>query len=42
MLLSLRSNPQTWSFYIQNYDSLYTKTDYHILLFIVLHIVVPL
>ena len=42
MLLSLRFNPQTWNLYIQNYDSLYTKTDYYILLSIVLHIVVPL
>ena len=42
MLLSLRSNPQTMSPYIQNYDSLCTRTDYYMLLPIVLHMVVPL
>ena len=42
MLLSLRSNPQTGSPYIQNCDSLYTTTDHHMLLPIVLHMVVPL
>jgi len=42
MLLSLRSNPQTISPYIQNYDSLYTRTDHHMLLPIVLHMVVSL
>ena len=42
MLLSLRSNPQTRSSYIQNYDSLYTRTGHHMLLPIVLHMVVPL
>ena len=41
MLLSLRSNPQTESPYIQNCDGLYTRTDYYMLLPIVLHIVVP-
>ena len=42
ILLSLRSNPQTISSYIQNCDSLYTRTDHHMLLSIVLHMVVPL
>ena len=42
MLLSLRSNPQTMSPYIQNCDSLYTSTDHHMLLPIVLHMVVSL
>ena len=42
MLLSLRSNPQTMSPYIQNCDSLYTRTDHYMLLPIVLHMVVPL
>ena len=42
MLLSLRSNPQTMSPYIYESDSLCTRTDYHMLLPIVLHMVVPL
>jgi len=42
MLLSLRSNPQTMSPYIHNCDSLCTRTDHHMLLPIVLHMVVPL
>jgi len=42
MLLSLRSNSQTKSPYIQNCDSLCTRTDYHMLLPIVLYMVVPL
>ena len=42
MLLSLRSNPQTISPYIQNCDSLYTRTDHYMLLPIVLHMVVSL
>ena len=42
MLLSLRSNPQTGSPYIQNCDGLCTRTDHHMLLPIVLHMVVPL
>ena len=42
MLLSLRSNPQTMSPYIQNCDGLCTRTDHHMLLPIVLHMVVPL
>ena len=42
MLLSLRSNPQTMSSYIQDCDSLCTRTDHHMLLSIVLHMVVPL
>jgi len=42
MLLSLRSNPQTRSPNIQNCDSLCTRTDYHMLLPIILHMVVPL
>jgi len=42
MLLSLRSNPQTGSSYIQNCDGLCTRTDHHMLLSIVLYIVVPL
>jgi len=42
MLLSLRSNPQTGSPYIQKGDGLYTRTDHHMLLPIVLHMVVPL
>ena len=42
MLLSLRSNPQTMSPYIHKSDSLCTRTDYHMLLPIVLHMVVPL
>ena len=37
ILLSLRSNPQTMSPYIQNCDGLCTRTDHHILLPIVLH-----
>jgi len=41
-LLSLRSNPQTESPYIQKGDGLCTWTDHHILLPIVLHMVVPL
>ena len=42
MLLSLRSNPQTMGPYIQKSDSLCTRTDHHMLLPIVLHVVVPL
>ena len=42
MLLSLRSNPQTGSPYIQKSDGLCTRTDHHMLLPIVLHMVVPL
>ena len=42
MLLSLRSNPQTGSPYIQKSDGLCTGTDHHMLLPIVLHMVVPL
>jgi len=42
MLLSLRSNPQTGSSYIQKSDGLCTRTDHHMLLPIVLHMVVPL
>ena len=42
MLLSLRSNPQTRSPYIQKSDGLCTRTDHHMLLPIVLHMVVPL
>jgi len=42
MLLSLRSNPQTKSPYIQKSNDLYTRTDHYILLPIVLHMVVPL
>ena len=42
MLLSLRSNPQTINPYIQNCDGLCTRTDHHMLLPIVLHMVVPL
>ena len=42
MLLSLRSNPQTMSLYIQKSDGLCTRTDHHMLLSIVLHMVVPL
>ena len=42
ILLSLRSNPQTESSYIQKSDGLCTRTDYHMLLPIVLHMVVPL
>ena len=42
MLLSLRSNPPTMSPYIQESNSLYTRTDYYMLLHIVLHMVVPL
>ena len=42
MLLSLRSNPQTMSPYIQKSDGLCTRTDHHMLLPIVLHMVVPL
>ena len=41
MLLSLRSNPQIGSPYIQKSDGLYTRIEYHMLLPIVLHIVVP-
>ena len=40
MLLSLRSSPQTISPYIQNCDGLYTRTDHHMLLPIVPHMVV--
>jgi len=32
MLLSLRSNPQTMSPYIQDCDGLCTRTDHHMLL----------
>ena len=39
---SLRSNPQTGSPYIQKSDGLCTRTDHHMLLPIVLHMVVPL
>ena len=39
MLLSLRSNPQTGSPYIQKSDGLCTRTDHHMLLPIVLHMV---
>jgi len=42
MLLSLRFNPQTISPYIHKSDGLYTRTDHHMLLPIVLHMVVPL
>ena len=42
MLLSLRSNPQTMSSYIHESDGLCTRTDHHMLLPIVLHMVVPL
>jgi len=42
MLLSLRSNPQTMSPYIHDCDDLCTRTDHHMLLPIVLHMVVPL
>ena len=42
MLLSLRSSPQTMSPYIQKSDGLCTRTDHHMLLPIVLHMVVPL
>ena len=42
MLLSLRSNPQTMSPYIQDCDGLCTRTDHHMLLPIVLYMVVPL
>ena len=42
MLLSLRSNPQTGSPYIQKSDGLCTRTDHHMLLPIVLYMVVPL
>jgi len=42
MLLSLRSNPQTMSPYIQKNNGLCTRTDHHMLLPIVLHMVVPL
>jgi len=41
-LLSLRSNPQTMSPYIHESDGLCTRTDHHMLLPIVLHMVVPL
>jgi len=41
-LLSLRSNPQTGSPYIHESDSLCTRTDRHMLLSIILHIVVSL
>ena len=41
-LLSLRSNSQTMSPYIQNCDGLCTRTDHHMLLSIVLYMVVPL
>jgi len=39
MLLSLRSNPQTMSPYIQKSDGLYTSTDHHL---ITTHMVVSL
>jgi len=42
MLLSLRSNPQTMGPYIQKSDGLCTRTDHHMLLPIVLHMVVLL
>ena len=42
MLLSLRSNPQTMSPYIHDCDGLCTRTDHHMILPIVLHMVVPL
>ena len=42
MLLSLRSNSQTMSPYIQKSDGLCTRTDHHMLLPIVLYMVVPL
>jgi len=42
MLLSLRSNPQTMSPDIHESDGLCTRTDHHMLLPIVLHMVVPL
>ena len=42
MLLSLRSNPQTMSPYIQKSDGLCTRTEHYMLLPIVLHIVVLL
>jgi len=42
MLLILRSNPQTMSPYIHESDGLCTRTDHHMLLSIVLHMVVPL
>ena len=42
MLLSLRSNPQTRSPYIQNCNGLCTRTDHHMLLPIVLYMVVSL
>jgi len=42
MLLSLRSNPQTRSPYIYEWNGLCTRTDHHMLLPIVLHMVVPL
>ena len=42
MLLSLRSNSQTMSPYIHESDGLCTRTDHHMLLPIVLHMVVPL
>ena len=42
MLLSLRSNPQIGSSYIQKSDGLCTRIDHHMLLPIVLHMVVPL
>ena len=42
MLLSLRSNPQTMSPYIQKSDGLCTRTGHHMLLPIVLHMVVLL
>ena len=42
MLLSLRSNPQTMSPYIHESNGLCTRTEHHMLLPIVLHMVVPL
>ena len=42
ILLSLRFSPQTMSPYIQKSDGLCTRTDHHMLLPIVLHMVVPL
>ena len=40
MLLSLRSNPQTMSPYIQKSDGLCTSTDHHLIT--ILHMVVSL
>jgi len=41
-VVSLRSNPQTISPYIQNCDGLCTRTEHYMLLPIVPHMVVPL